>query len=155
MPLLGRAAADPCGSLKAESDPIRTLRSVQSEVTLYDAVGGMPFFEALVERFYDGVRDDPVLLSLYPEPEDLVPARHKLALFLAQYWGGPTTYHEERGNPALRMRHAPFAIGADERDRWLTHMRAAVGAVDPPPEVAKALFDYFDLAADALRNQPA
>ena len=100
---------------------------MHGEVTLYDAVGGMAFFEALVDRFYDGVRDDPVLLSLYPEPEDLGPARHKLTLFLAQYWGGPTTYHEERGHPALRMRHAPFAIGSEQRDRWLTHMRAAVG----------------------------
>ncbi|MGZ5295426.1 MAG: globin domain-containing protein [Actinomycetota bacterium] len=129
------------------------LGTVKGEVTLYDAAGGMPFFEALVDRFYDGVLDDPVLLSLYPEPGDLGPARHKLALFLAQYWGGPTTYHEERGHPALRMRHALFAIGAEERDRWLMHMRAAVSAMEPPPDVAKALFDYFDLAADSLRNQ--
>lgn len=127
---------------------------MKGEVTLYDAVGGMPFFEALVDRFYDGVLADPLLLSLYPEPEDLGPARHKLALFLAQYWGGPTTYHQERGHPALRMRHAPFAIGTDERDRWLTHMRAALSEVHPPPAVAAALSDYFDHAADSLRNQP-
>lgn len=113
----------------------------------------MPFFEALVDRFYEGVQDDPVLLSLYPEPDDLGPARHKLALFLAQYWGGPTTYQEERGHPALRMRHAPFAIGTDARDRWLLHMRAAVEAMDTPPDIAKALLDYFDLAAESLRNQ--
>ena len=128
---------------------------MQGEVTLYDAVGGMPFFEALVDRFYDGVQGDPALLPLYPEPEDLRPARHKLTLFLAQYWGGPTTYQEERGHPALRMRHAPFAIGIDERDRWLVHMRAAVDAMDQPAEVAKALTDYFDMAADSLRNRPA
>ena len=71
----------------------------------------MPFFEALVGRFYDGVETDPVLRPLYPEP-DLAGARHRLTLFLAQYWGGPTTYDEERGHPRLRMRHAPFAIGA-------------------------------------------
>ena len=128
---------------------------MQGEVTLYDAVGGMPFFEALVDRFYAGVRGDPALLALYPEPQDLGPARHKLTLFLAQYWGGPTTYHEERGHPALRMRHAPFPIGIEERDRWLTHMRAAVSTMDPPPDVAEALLDYFDMAADSLRNQPA
>jgi hemoglobin len=127
---------------------------VQGEVTLYDSVGGMPFFEALVDRFYDGVQDDPVLLSLYPEPKDLGPARHKLTLFLAQYWGGPTTYHEERGHPALRMRHAPFAIGTDERDRWLTHMRSAIQAMAPAADVATALMDYFDMAADSLRNRP-
>ena len=127
--------------------------SVSDVVTLYDAVGGMPFFEALVDRFYDGVQADAILLSLYPEPHDLGPARHKLTLFLAQYWGGPTTYHEERGHPALRMRHAPFAIGSAERDRWLVHMHAAVVAMDPPSDVARALTDYFDMAADSLRNQ--
>jgi len=126
----------------------------QDEVSVYDAVGGMPFFEALVDRFYDGVRSDPVLLRLYPEPEDLSSARHKLTLFLAQYWGGPSTYNEERGHPALRMRHAPFAIGSDARDRWLVHMRAALAALDPPPEAARALSAYFDLAAESLRNLP-
>jgi hemoglobin len=126
---------------------------VQDEVTLYEAVGGMPFFEALVDRFYDGVQADAILLGLYPAPHDLGSARRKLTLFLAQYWGGPTTYNEERGHPALRIRHAPFAIGADERDRWLAHMKAAVDAMEPPSDVAQALADYFEVAADSLRNQ--
>ena len=95
------------------------------EATLYETVGGMPFFEALVDRFYDGVENDPVLLGVYPQPEDLGPARRKLALFLAQYWGGPTTYNDERGHPRLMMRHFPFDIGSEERDRWLAHMREA------------------------------
>ncbi|MGZ8629831.1 MAG: globin [Actinomycetota bacterium] len=122
--------------------------------TLFEAVGGMPFFEALVDRFYEGVAADPALLRLYPEPDDLAPARHRLTLFLAQYWGGPNDYSDERGHPRLRMRHFPFAIGVEERDRWLTHMRAAVASLDPPPEVATALRDYFDMAAESLRNQP-
>jgi hemoglobin len=52
------------------------------------------------------------------------------------------------------MRHAPFAIGSDARDRWLGHMRAALVALDPPPEAARALTEYFDLAAESLRNLP-
>jgi len=132
---------------------LRTLEGMEEETTLYDAVGGMPFFEALVDRFYEGVQEDPTLLALYPEPEDLTDARHKLTLFLAQYWGGPPTYSQERGHPALRMRHAPFAIGTDERDRWLTHMRAAVDALDLPSDVAATLLEYFDTAAEALRNR--
>lgn len=126
----------------------------QEQQTLYEAVGGMPFFEALVDRFYEGVAADPELLRLYPQPDDLAPARRRLTLFLAQYWGGPTDYNAERGHPRLRMRHAPFPIGADERDRWLTHMRRAVAILDPPPEIASALSEYFDMAAESLRNQP-
>jgi hemoglobin len=120
---------------------------------LYDAVGGLPFFVELVDRFYDGVATDDVLLPLYPEPQDLTDARHKLALFLAQYWGGPATYSQERGHPALRMRHAPFAIGPRERDRWLHHMLAAVAELDPPPEVREPLEAYLTMAAGALVNR--
>lgn len=112
----------------------------------------MPFFERLVDRFYEGVAADPELLALYPEPEDLAGARHRLTLFLAQYWGGPTTYSDERGHPRLRMRHAPFVIGAEARDRWLTAMRAAVADLDPPLPVADRLLRYFDMGAEAMRN---
>ena len=112
----------------------------------------MPFFEELVARFYDGVASDPVLLAIYPEP-DLAGARHRLTLFLAQYWGGPTTYDTERGHPRLRMRHAPFAIDAAARDRWLLHMGAAVSALAPAPDVATELDRYFAMAAEAMRNR--
>lgn len=121
--------------------------------SLYDTVGGMAFFERLIERFYASVAADPVLLVLYPEPHDLGPARERLTLFLAQYWGGPTTYSDQRGHPRLRMRHAPFVIGDRERDHWMTAMRAAVAALDPPAAVADALLDYFTMAADAMRNE--
>jgi hemoglobin len=126
---------------------------VADEPSLYDAAGGMPFFESLVDRFYAGVASDRELLAVYPEPEDLSGARHRLTLFLAQYWGGPTTYDDERGQPRLRMRHAPFAIGPNERDAWLRHMREAIAWTDPPPVVARRLHEYFDMAAEAMRNR--
>jgi hemoglobin len=123
------------------------------EIDVYEAAGGMAFFVALVDRFYDGVAQDPELLALYPEPQDLSNARHRLTLFLAQYWGGPPTYSEERGHPRLRMRHVPFAIGPQERDRWLFHMRAAVAAMEPAEAVADALERYFAFAAESMRNR--
>jgi hemoglobin len=122
-------------------------------MSLYEAVGGDAFFEALVDRFYDGVESDEVLLALYPDQDDLDGARRRLRLFLIQYWGGPPTYSQERGHPRLRMRHAPFAIDPDARDRWLTHMRAAVDALDPEPDVRTALLEYFDMAAESMRNR--
>jgi hemoglobin len=124
---------------------------VLTENTLFDAAGGMPFFEGLVARFYEGVASDPVLRPLYPV--DLEPSTRHLTLFLAQYWGGPTTYDAERGHPRLRMRHAPFAIGPVERDRWLLKMRHAVAAMAPPEPIARALLDYFEMAAEAMRNR--
>jgi hemoglobin len=125
---------------------------VTDEPTLYEAVGGMPFFEALVEHFYAGVAADPILRPIYPE-EDLDAAQHRLTLFLAQYWGGPRTYDDERGHPRLRMRHAPFAIGPAERDAWLARMREAIASADPAPAVAERLHQYIDMAAEAMRNR--
>ena len=95
--------------------------------TLYDRAGGTPFFEALVGRFYAGVAADPILRPSTRRPT-WPAAERRLTLFLIQYWGGPTTYDDERGHPRLRMRHVPFAIGPAERDRWLVHMRAAIAA---------------------------
>jgi hemoglobin len=112
----------------------------------------MPFFQLLVERFYAGVADDPILRPIYPEA-DLAGARRRLTLFLAQYWGGPSTYDVERGHPRLRMRHAPFAIGPVERDAWLARMRDAIASSDPPPAVAERLLRYIDMAAEAMRNR--
>jgi hemoglobin len=123
---------------------------MREAVTLYEAVGGMPFFERLVGGFYEGVASDDVLRPLYPE--DLGPPARHLTLFLAQYWGGPTTYDVERGHPRLRMRHAPFAIGPEARDRWLLHMRASLDELAAPEDARRALLEYFEMAAEAMRN---
>lgn len=124
-----------------------------TRTSLYERVGGMSFFERLVARFYEGVAGDPPLRALYPE-EELGPAQHRLTLFLAQYWGGPKTYQEERGHPRLGMRHAPFVIDAEQRDRWLTHMRAALATMEVAPDDAQELERYFAFAAESMRNRP-
>ncbi|MEM9562875.1 MAG: globin [Actinomycetota bacterium] len=127
----------------------------EQQITIYEAVGGHRFFEELVDRFYAGVADDPILLPLYPEQEDLTGAKERLTLFLCQYWGGPTTYSDTRGHPRLRMRHHPFTIGTAERDAWLAHMTVAVDeAEDLHPEVAARFHQYFAMAADHLINAP-
>ena len=124
------------------------------DASVFDAVGGWPFFVDLVDRFYAGVTADPLLRPLYPE--DLTGARRHLAGFLAQYWGGPSTYSDERGHPRLRMRHAPFAIGEAERDAWLLYMLGALDAVaaarGTPVEAVARIRAYLTDAADFLVN---
>jgi hemoglobin len=121
--------------------------------TFYAAVGGEETFRRLVEEFYAGVAQDPVLRPLYPE-DDLGPAAERLRMFLVQYWGGPTTYSERRGHPRLRMRHAPFPIGQTERDAWLARMRTALDSLGLAPAHEQVLWDYLTSAADSLRNRP-
>lgn len=119
-------------------------------VSIFEAVGGTPWFEALIERFYDAVETDLLLRPLYPD--DLTESREHMVLFLQQYWGGPTTYSNERGHPRLRMRHAPFVITSAEKDAWLKHMLSAVRSGDLHPEIEQRMVDYFDNAANHLIN---
>jgi len=122
-----------------------------TEESFYDAVGGHDTFVRLVDAFYDGVADDPVLRPMYPE-EDLGPAKERLTLFLEQYWGGPTTYSQQRGHPRLRMRHAPYKVNPDARDRWLAHMRTAVDGLGLAPIHESQLWDYLERAAFSMIN---
>ena len=139
------------GSVPSEPLPDPTSASAARADSFFAAVGGEETFRRLVEAFYAGVADDAVLRPLYPEA-DLGPAAERLRMFLMQYWGGPTTYSDERGHPRLRMRHAPFAIGVAERDAWLRHMHDALISLDLPATYAQTLWQYLVTAADSMRN---
>ena len=120
-------------------------------MTFYDEIGGHETFAKIVSVFYREVALDPVMKPMYPE-EDLGPAEDRLRMFLEQYWGGPTTYGETRGHPRLRMRHMPFHIDSDARDRWLRHMRIAVDEAQLSPLHESTLWDYLERAAYAMVN---
>ena len=120
-------------------------------MTVYDEVGGAPTFERHVHAFYEGVAADPELRALYPE-DDLAPAERRLRMFLTQYFGGPTEYSQERGHPRLRMRHAPYPVTLDMRDRWMRHMLAAMDTLDLSEHHAELMRDYFLRAAHMLVN---
>jgi hemoglobin len=130
----------------------QTSRSLPSARSFYAEIGGEATFRALVAHFYAAVREDPVLRPLYPA-DDWEGAQTRLRTFLEQYWGGPTTYSDNRGHPRLRMRHAPFAIGEVERDAWLTHMRAAVDSLQLTAEQDATLWGYLEMAARSMQNR--
>ncbi|MEY2463666.1 MAG: hemoglobin [Acidimicrobiaceae bacterium] len=119
--------------------------------TFYAAVGGEETFRRLIEAFYAGVAEDPVLRPLYPE-DDLTGAADRLRMFLIQYWGGPGTYSQQRGHPRLRMRHAPFSIGPIERDAWLRCMRIAVDDAGLDEPHRRQLWTYLEMAAASMVN---
>lgn len=123
----------------------------QTAATFYDEIGGMPTIRKIVDRFYEGIATDELIRPMYPE-EDLGPAAERLTLFLAQYWGGPTTYSDNRGHPRLRMRHAPFAVSPAAKDRWLHHFRAGLDSVNLTPEQDAKFWAYAEHAAQFMVN---
>jgi hemoglobin len=120
---------------------------------MYERVGGDEFFETLTRRFYNSVASDPVLRAVYPDdPDEFDAARRHLKLFLVQFWGGPPVYRDERGEPMLRMRHAPFRIGPAERDAWLKHMTDAVTAAGLSALDETQMLSYFNRSAAHMVN---
>lgn len=126
-------------------------QSGAEQQSFYEAVGGRKTFETIVEVFYSHVAEDEDFRAMYPEA-DLEPAKERLLTFLEQYWGGPRTYQEQRGHPRLRMRHMPFAVDAEARDKWLRFMRAGVDAADLSPLHEQILWDYLERAAHSMVN---
>lgn len=122
-----------------------------SDASFYDQVGGHATFDRLVRRFYEGVQHDPVLWPMYPD-DDLEGAIWRLRSFLEQYWGGPKTYSEQRGHPRLRMRHQPFKVNPDAKERWLGHMKQAVDELELAPLDREMLWDYLQRAALGMVN---
>jgi hemoglobin len=118
--------------------------------TLYEQVGGSDTFFRLVDTFYELVRLDERLKVMFPE--DLDGPKERLALFLIQYFGGPSTYSEQRGHPRLRMRHVPFAIGIDERDRWVRHMLRAIDLVGIAEPMRSQIEEYIVNTATFMIN---
>jgi len=137
-----------------EKNPV-TIRSSENGLAaqgnFWEQIGGRPTFEKLVRAFYAGVVTDPVLVPMYPA-DDIEGAIQRLTGFLEQYWGGPTTYSQERGHPRLRMRHQPFRVNPEARDHWLAHMRVAVDGLELSPLDDATLWAYLDRAAQAMVN---
>ena len=136
---------------RVETVRIKGLSGERVGGNFFDLVGGSATFKKLVAKFYEGVASDDVLRPMYPE-EDLGPAAERLRMFLEQYWGGPTTYQEQRGHPRLKMRHSPFKINPLARERWLFHMKAAVDELNLAPLHKAELWGYLDRAATAMLN---
>ena len=121
------------------------------EAAVYSAIGEEGFAR-LVRGFYKQVPDDPLLGPMYPR-DDLPGAEQRLRDFLIGRFGGPPRYVEERGHPRLRMRHMPFAIDGEARNRWVALMDRALDEAALPPDASAVLRAFFHSTATFLRNR--
>lgn len=93
------------------------------------AVLGEEGFARIVYLFYEKVKQDDILGPMYrASPEaahapDMETHMHdaevRLRDFLVGRFGGPQRYVQMRGHPRLRMRHMPFRIDVNARNRWV------------------------------------
>lgn len=122
------------------------------EATPFDALGGEPVIRAVVERFYDIIDADvPTLRAMLPANDRV--SRDKLFDYLVEWTGGPARYTPSRGHPRMRMRHLPFAIGADEVELWLAAMMRSLDENDVTGDVRVFLDDRLTALAHHMRNR--
>lgn len=120
-------------------------------VSIYDLIGEEGF-QRLIRAFYRQVPDDSILGPMYPS-EDLAGAEQRLRDFLIFRFGGPPRYIEQRGHPRLRMRHFPFAIDRNARNRWVRLMDNALEETALPEPVTEVLREFFHDTATFMINR--
>jgi len=126
----------------------------ETNITLYELIGGETGLRQLVDRFYDA-------MDTYPEasqvraihPEDLSDSRDKLFMFLSGWSGGPPLYVQARGHPRLRQRHMPFPIGKAERDQWLWCMDKSLEQSGFDAQLIEYLRGKFTEIANSMQNR--
>ena len=124
---------------------------VLDDSQIFDTIGEEGF-ERLVALFYRQVPTDNILGPMYPK-DDLAAAEQRLRDFLVGRFGGPQRYVEQRGHPRLRMRHAPFPIDREARDRWMELMGHAIDEAQLPAEVSEYLRDFLGQVATMMMNR--
>jgi hemoglobin len=121
------------------------------EYNVYSVIGEEGF-ERLIAAFYKQIPQDDLLAPMYAG-RNLADAEQRLRDFLVVRFGGPARYLEQRGHPRLRMRHMPFPINQQARDRWIQLMHNAFEEAQLPPEAAQTLKSFFASTATFLINR--
>ena len=118
--------------------------------TIYDHLGEANI-RKLTQLFYQAIEQDSIIRPMYPK--NLAPAEERLALFLIQVFGGPTTYSNQRGHPRLRRRHFPYAIDIDARQRWMKYMIQALNQIEMEATIRQQVVTYFERASLHMVNR--
>jgi hemoglobin len=113
--------------------------------SLYEWMGGMEVFEKLMVVFYKKVLEDPLLLPVFghmsPDHQ-----RH-VAHFVAEVFGGPSTYSEQEGSHArMIQRHVGKHLTEQQRQQWVRLLVESVDEIQVPadPEFRSAFVAYIE-----------
>lgn len=126
---------------------------MEKSITPYELIGGEPAVKQLVHRFYELMDELPEAYAVRQlHPESLAGSEEMLFEYLSGWLGGPNLYIAKKGHPRLRMRHAPYAIGARERDEWMLCMTQALTEQVGDEGFRQALLNQFSELASHMIN---
>lgn len=119
--------------------------------TIYEAIGGQQSVDKIVTALYNHIGKHEKLLPIFPD--DLSEPARKQRLFLAQFFGGPALYTEERGHPMLKRRHMEFEITHERKDAWLECMGKALKDANIEEPYQTAIYKRIAMTAEHMVNQ--
>jgi hemoglobin len=126
---------------------------LEKSITPYELIGGEPAVKKLVHRFYELMDELPEAYAVRQlHPESLAGSEEMLFEYLSGWLGGPNLYIAKKGHPRLRMRHAPYNIGARERDEWMLCMTQALTEQVGDEGFRQALLNQFSELASHMIN---
>jgi len=101
-------------------------------VTPFDLIGGHATMQAIVDRFYDLMEQDPAYAELRAmHAPDLSKMRVALAQFLSGWAGGPRDWFDANPGRCMMSVHKPYAISQQVADQWADAMSRAIADVAP------------------------
>jgi hemoglobin len=122
-------------------------------MTYYAQIGGAPAIDKIVEEFFARMEVSQEARTVREmHADDLAKTKAVMKRYFGELLGGPMPFSESKGHPALRDRHASFAIGPQERDAWMKCMREALESVIPDQAIRQQIEQRFNQLADWVRN---
>ena len=125
--------------------------------TLYEWIGGTVSIERMLTVFYERVAKDALLAPVFAKMSS-AHVKHVTA-FIAEVFGGPTTYSEEfGGHHAMIARHADRALTETQRKRWVQLLLECADelGIKSDPEFRSALVSYLEWGSRlaVINSQP-
>lgn len=118
----------------------------------FERVGGHRVLQAITDRFYDLMDQDPAYAELRAmHAADLGFMRRALPQFLAGWAGGPRDWFEANPGKCMMSMHAPFPIGRQTADQWAEAMTRAITETEVADrEIADAMADVLGRMARGM-----
>lgn len=123
-----------------------------AQQTPYERLGGREVIQAITDRFYDLMDQDPAYAELRAmHAPDLSPMRKSLGGFLTGWSGGPRDWWEENPGKCMMSAHKPFVIGKAVAGQWADAMKRAITDVAPADkEIAEEMVDVLVRMASSM-----
>lgn len=136
----------------SQTDTAEPPQSAAPAVSPFERIGGHPVLQAIAERFYDLMEQDPVFAELRAmHSPDLGFMREALPRFLAGWAGGPRDWFEANPGKCMMSMHAPFPINTQTAGQWADAMNRAIAETQVADrEIANAMADVLARMAKGM-----